>query len=203
MAQLFKRTASKPIPGTRRSRPHSTVPSTSALIKDCRAREQGLRQGAISQLIQQVWVERQAAAEAITVSTSTLAHELAGQRRALGGATGYARYLKRVGQTAPQAAEQLRFSLLEQQLQQRRLGPPVSVSNGRIAAFFAAHHAEFALPGQPNPKLSTYAARIRLVLAEQVRAQRAVAATTAFERRWRAQTICRPGYVVPVCANAA
>ena len=71
-----------------------------------------------------------------------------------------------------------------------------------MAAFFAAHRAEFVLPGHPRPKLAIYAARIRLVLSEQVRSRRAAAATTAFERRWRARTICAPGFVVPLCANA-
>lgn len=155
----------------------------------------------MSQLIQQVWVERQAAAEGIRVSSSAVNAAVAGQRRSLGGSAAYARYLARIGETPQQAADQVRFGLLEQALQQRRLGPPVDVSSAQVAAFFAAHHAEFVIPRQPAPKLATYAARIRLVLSEQVRARRAATASTAFERHWRGVTVCRPGYVVALCAN--
>ena len=178
------------------------LPSHGALIKECQARQRGLDQGAISQLIEQQWSELEAQAEGVHVSTASAEAAIARERRALGGSAAYARYLARVGETAQQAVARLRLELIEQRLQQRRLGAQVAVSNSEVSRYFAAHRAEFVIPGAKAPKLSTYRARIRLVLSEQARAQQAAAATTAFERRWRAQTTCRSGYVVPLCANS-
>jgi parvulin-like peptidyl-prolyl isomerase len=53
-----------------------------------------------------------------------------------------------------------------------------------------------------KPQLGAYPARIRVLLAQQVRAQRTARAMQGYERRRRAATVCRPGYVVPLCANA-
>jgi foldase protein PrsA len=53
-----------------------------------------------------------------------------------------------------------------------------------------------------KPQLGAYKSRIRLLLAQQGRAERAARAMQAYERRWRARTVCRPTYVVPPCANA-
>jgi glutathione S-transferase len=158
-------------------------------------------EGVITQLIQRQWIELEAAAEGISVSAGEVDGAIAQEQKALGGAAAYQRYLARTDQTASQAAAQIRMGMIEQQLQARRAGAVPTVSDSQVAAFFAAHHAEFVLPGRPAPKLATYASRIRLLLAEQVRAQRSAAATTSFERHWRGQTICRPGYVVTLCAN--
>ena len=179
------------------------LPSHGALIKECQARQRGLEQGAISQLIQQQWFELEAQAEGIHVSTASAEAAVAVERHTLGGSAAYARYLARLGETAQQAVARLRLGLIEERLQERRLGAPVAVSNREVSGYFAAHRAEFVIPGAKAPKLSTYQARIRFVLSEQARAQRAAAATTVFERRWRAQTTCRAGYIVPLCANSA
>jgi SurA N-terminal domain len=201
MARLFTRLATR-VPGKSGSRPHIAVPAQSVLVKDCHARQQALKQGVMTQLIQQRWLADEAKAEGITVSTTQVNAALARQRQALGGAGAYGRYLARTGQSPQQASDQLRASLVEQQLQQRRLGTAPTVTDNQVAAYFAAHRAEFMLPHHPAPKLSTYSGRIRLLLAEQARGRRVATATTAFERRWRAQTICRPGYLASLCANA-
>ena len=177
------------------------APSHASLIKQCRERQTALRDGAITQLIEQEWNVLEAQADHITVTPGAVQAAFAAQRRSFGGAAKYQRYLARIGQTLAQAVAQLRLNLVEQKLQQHWLGAPVHVSEQQVAAFFRAHHAEFVLPHQPHPKLSMYAARIRLLLAEQVRARRAAAARTAFDRRWLAQTVCQPGYVVSECAK--
>jgi SurA N-terminal domain len=181
---------------------HVHAPGHAQLVRECRARAAGVKTGVMTQLIQRRWVALEAKAGGISVPASAVDAELVAQRKSLGGAAAYARYLARTGQTEPQIRQALELSLLQQKIQQRNLGAPVNVSTQQVAAFFNAHRAEFVLPKQPHPKLSTYAARIRLLLASQVRSQRASAAGTAYQRRWRAQTICSPGYVVTLCANA-
>jgi hypothetical protein len=199
LARLYAHVPS--LPGRHKlSKPH--VPAHAELVTQCRERLNALHQAALTQLIQQDWTQDEAKAEGITVSASQVDNMLAREEKALGGAAAYRRYLARAGQTAAQARQNLLLDLENQQLEQRRLGPAANITSAQVAAFFAAHHAEFVLPGHPHPQLATYAARIRLVLAEQARSERAAAATTAFERSWRARTICAPGYVVPLCANA-
>lgn len=53
-----------------------------------------------------------------------------------------------------------------------------------------------------KPTLASTSARIRQLLAAQIRARRSAAAIAAFTRRWKARVVCRPGYVVSLCANA-
>jgi hypothetical protein len=180
------------------------TPSRAALVKECRSRYNGVRTGVMTQLIQQRWILAEARAQGVTISDGQVNSTLARERRARGGpgVGTYGEQLVRLGQTRQQAAETVRLMLTEQALQQHRLAAPVAVSDQQVVAFFNAHHAEFVHPHQPSPKLSTYAPRIRLLLQEQVRAHRLAGSSTDYERRWRARTVCAPGYVVSLCANA-
>lgn len=179
------------------------LPRTShaQLLKDCAERFHSIKQSVMSGLIQQRWTLAAAKADGITVSPAQVSSTLATQEKAMGGAAAYRKYLKRVGQTRRQVMAGTRLSLLEEALQKRRLGATAHVSSAQVAAFFSAHHAEFVLPHQKHPKLATYARRIRLVLAEQVQSRHAEAANLAYERHWRAETVCAPAYVVSLCAN--
>jgi hypothetical protein len=179
------------------------APSRAALVAQCRARQGELKQGALSQLIQQRWIQLEAQSEGISVGDAAVRAEVARQTKALGGAAAYRRYLRRAGETPQTAIARLRLDLLEQQLQQRRLGSPVQVTDRQVTQYFAAHRAEFVLPGRKAPKLSAYRTRIRLVLSEEARARRAASATMAFTHRWRAKTVCRPAYASQLCANSA
>jgi transcriptional regulator of acetoin/glycerol metabolism len=145
------------------------------VVAQCKARLRAIPEGVVTQLIERQWIELEAAAEGVSVSAAEVDAAIAQEQKALGGAAAYERYLARTGQTPAQAAAQIRLGMIEQQLQARHAGAEPAVSNSQVAAFFAAHHAEFVLPGRPAPKLATYASRIRLLLAEQVRAQRSAA----------------------------
>jgi SurA-like protein len=204
MGRQLARSAQQRSKATDRHRraPKLPTPSHAQLVEQCRSRLAGIKQSAMAQLIQQRWVAGEARAEGVSVSDASVNAALARQQRALGGAAAYERYLARTGRTPRQMAGALRETLTEQRLQQRRLGPPITVTDQQVAAYFDAHKAAFELPHQPTPQLSQYEARIRMLLASQARARRAASATLAFERRWRALTICAPAYVVQLCANA-
>lgn len=185
----------------KKAKAHLPTPSHAQLLKNCRARYQGIRQSVMAQLIEQQWTLGAARADGIHVSAAQVDHALSAQEKAIGGPKAYAKYLKRAGQTRSQLAATTRLGLINEALQKRRLGPPAHVTQAQVAAFFHAHHAEFVLPHHKTPKLATYAPRIRLLLQEQVQSRRAEAANLAYEHHWRAQTVCAPGYVVSLCAN--
>lgn len=185
----------------KKSKSHIPTPSHAQLLKDCQERDRGIKQSVMSQLIQQRWTLGAAQADHIVVSQAEVSRTLASQEKAMGGAAKYAKYLGRVKQTRAQVMATTRLSLIEQALQKRRLGAPAHVSAAQVAAFFSAHHAEFVLPHQKHPKLSTYAPRIRLLLQEQVQSRHAEAANLAYEHHWRSETVCSPGYVVSLCSN--
>jgi hypothetical protein len=187
----------------KKAKTHLPTPSHAQLLRDCRQRYQGIRQSVMTQLIQRQWTLAAAQAQGIRVSAAQVRHDLAAQEKAMGGGKAYAKYLRRSGQTRGEVLATTRLSLIAEALQKRRLGPPVHVSEAQVAAFFHAHHAEFVLPHHKTPKLSTYAPRIRLLLAEQVQSRRAQAANLAYEHHWRALTVCAPGYVVPLCSNGS
>ncbi len=54
-----------------------------------------------------------------------------------------------------------------------------------------------------QPRLPAFSAQIRRLLAEELAARRASAANRSYENRWRSRTLCRPGYIVALCANAS
>jgi hypothetical protein len=197
MARVYSR-----LKASRRARAPSS-PSPAALVRQCRARGAGIRQGVMAQLIQQRWLADEARTEGVTVSDSTVNAAVARQQRALGGPVAYKRYLARTGQSEQQARDSVRLVVTEQLLQQRRLGAQASISEQQVTAYFDAHRAEFMLPHHRAPKRSMYEARIRLLLEQEALARSSASATAALERRWRAKTICARGYVVPLCANAS
>jgi hypothetical protein len=186
----------------RKGAPTPPTQSTAMLRRQCAARVTSLVQGALTQLIQSSWIAQQAAAQHITVSDAQVSAALAAQRRAFRSSKLYDQYLARAGLSQAQLTQQERMTLLEQKVYQARLGPPVTVTDQQVATYFQTHIAEFKLPHQPDPKLSTYAPRIKLVLEEQSRFRNAAGANQSYERRWKALTACRPGYVVALCANA-
>jgi foldase protein PrsA len=53
-----------------------------------------------------------------------------------------------------------------------------------------------------TPQIAPYRQRIRMLLQNQAQARRDSAALQNYQRRWRAKTVCRPGYIVTLCANA-
>jgi parvulin-like peptidyl-prolyl isomerase len=52
-----------------------------------------------------------------------------------------------------------------------------------------------------KPQLAQFRDRIRLLLTAQTTSAEASAGAQALSRHWRALTLCRSGYVVPLCAN--
>jgi hypothetical protein len=192
----------KALAKVRKGAPKLPTQSTAALRRECAERVTSIVQSALSQLIQTAWTTQQAAAEHITVTGSQVQAALAAQRKAFRSTKLYDQYLARLGLSQAQLAARERTSLLEEQVYQRRLGAAVTVTNQQVAAFFHAHRAEFVLPHHPAPKLSTYAARIRLLLEAQARSRTAAGAEEAFTNHWKSITACRPAYAIALCANA-
>jgi hypothetical protein len=54
-----------------------------------------------------------------------------------------------------------------------------------------------------KPQLGPYRDRIRQLLSQQALGKQLQAAVAAQQKRLRATTLCRPGFVVSLCANAA
>jgi foldase protein PrsA len=274
--------------------PKLPTPSDSALRNRCAQRGPAARQGAMMQLIQAAWTQREAAAEHIVVSDNDVRAAFARQRQAFPSAAAYGQFLKRSGASRAQLRERMRTQLLNRELAAARMASRVKVSGADVARYFDQHRLQFGVPERRSievilaktqkqaqlakravqkgmvwraaaakwsidpttrasggllagvakgsqetaldgiafsarpgstagpvkgrrgwylvrvmkveaatkPQFGAYKARIRLLLEQQLRAQRAAAVTAAYERRWRARTVCRRGYVVPLCANA-
>jgi hypothetical protein len=54
-----------------------------------------------------------------------------------------------------------------------------------------------------KPQLGPYRDRIRQLLSQQALGKQLAAATKAQQDRLRRTTVCRPGFVIALCANAA
>lgn len=177
-----------------------------------RKRAAALAQATVSQLIQARWTEQQARAAGVVVTESQVAATVASQRRALGGAARWRAYLRRSAQSEAQLAERVRLQLLEQRLSARRAAQAPAVTDAQVERFFREHIRAFMLPARKLPNgrrvgavrlgLGPYRARIRLLLREQETAQLVNRQTIGERQRLRAATLCRPAYVIALCANS-
>jgi hypothetical protein len=219
--------------------PKLPAPSDSSLRSRCAQRGPAARQGAMMQLIQAAWTQREARPDHIVVSDDDVSDADAAryfdQHRPQFGLPERRNIEVILAKTQKQAqlakravrngmvweAAAVKWSIdfstrasggllagVAKGSQETALdGIALSARPGNIAGPVKGRRGWYLVrvtkvEAATKPELGAYKARIRLLLAQQLRAQLAGRATAAYERRWRARTVCRRGYVVPLCANA-
>jgi hypothetical protein len=167
------------------------IPKRAALVSQCRERSIGLIAGPMNQLIRATWDAQEAKAAHIAVSQAEVAKALASQRAGRGGEKPYRAYLKRAGLTPATRAQQTHEQLLTQKLAAHRIDT-VPITDAQVDDYLAENEKRL---GKAMNGLSRDSVR------EILKGQAAAKLTEKATAEWRAKTLCRPGYVVPLCAN--
>lgn len=170
-----------------RGSPSSAAPSNSTEVRD----------RALAFLITAAWLEKEAAAEGIIVSSSEVE---ATYQELLNGLAGpaLAGSLKRRGMSSADELLQLRLEKLALKLRFKIVAAYQSVPMADIAAYYRTHAGQFRQRGQTLPG-ATPAIRQTLL---QTRRQRQIGVfNVAFRQRWKQRTTCQPGYVIAECRN--
>jgi hypothetical protein len=154
-----------------------------------------VRRKALAFLITAAWVEREAAAQGISVSSSEvkatyqeLLNSPAGQAFAAG--------LKRRGLASADELLLLRLEKLAVKLRARIAATYTSVPAAQIADYYRSHASQFR-----DQTLSAATPAIRQSLLQTGGQRRVGAFVAAYRERWKRRTTCQPGYVIAECGN--
>ncbi len=156
-----------------------------------------VRQRALAFLITADWLEKEAAAQGVSVSASEvnatyqlLLSSPAGQA--------FAASLKRGGISSADELLLLRLRKLALKLQTKIAASYHGVSAAEVAHYYHTHAGLYQRQGRTLPAATR---AIREILVAEGRRQRFRAFEAAYSQRWKQRTTCQPGYVIAECRN--
>lgn len=190
-ACIAKLAASQP------AKPTKAQPSlTHAQMKtQCAQRYTALVNSALGYLITADWVIGEADAQRIAVSDRQVHAQLVKLRKgSFANAAAFEAFLRRSHWTVSDLLLRVKVEMLSERLQRKVLAPARHVSSAQVAHYYRANKSRFA-----HQSLSAATPAIRSQLIATQEQQRIATFRTAYQRRWRARTNCRTGYVVSVC----
>jgi hypothetical protein len=169
-----------------------STPSSEAAASEARAQ-------ALKFLITADWLELEAAAQEIDVPTAELVNEYERRRYGLAG-RGFLDRQRALGLTRADGIRELRLNRLALKLRAKAEAGTNHVSAAEIDSYYRAHLRAFRRGNQQETRTEATAA-VTEAVRRITRERRFNAFTTAYHQRWKAQTTCKPGYIVPECAN--
>src|SRR5947209_1550033 len=146
-------------------------------------------------LITATWVEKEAAAQGVSVSASEVN---ATYQELLNSPAGpaFAAGLKRRGLASADELLLLRLEKLAVKLRARIAATYTSVPAAQIADYYRSHASQFR-----DQTLSAATPAIRQSLLQTGGQRRVNAFVAAYRERWKRRTTCQPGYVIAECRN--
>lgn len=156
-----------------------------------------IRQKALAFLITAEWLQREAAAQRISVSAAEVD---ATYRHLLDGPAGraFAATMKQRGLSSADERLQIRLAQLAAKLERKVASGLQNISTAEIAGYYDAHRAQYRRRGQT---LQAATPAIREILRRTQRSQQISVWVAAYRQRWKQRTTCGPGYVIPECRN--
>lgn len=140
----------------RQARPRrgQPAPSDVTLRAQCRTQNEQIVQGTMSSLIQQIWIEKEAEEQGVSVSDAEVRRELAATRRqSFPTERDYERFLRQSGMTAADVEERIRVQALATKLTRKiqDSAPPVTAAD--ISEYYERNRAQFSLPERRDVEL--------------------------------------------------
>jgi len=106
-----------------------------------------LRDATMTNLLTTRWVAGEAEDRGISISDTEVSNQLNQIKQQAGGKKGFQQLLKQSGFTLPQAQNQIRLQLIQQEIQKEVLGTgQPSVSQEQIQSFYEANKSQFTQP---------------------------------------------------------
>ncbi|HMJ02562.1 MAG TPA: SurA N-terminal domain-containing protein, partial [Conexibacter sp.] len=122
-------------------------PSDVTLRAQCRQQEQQLVEQTMSTLIQQIWIEKEAEEQSVTVSDAEVRRQLEETRRqSFPTAREYERFLRQSGMTAADVEERVRIQALATKLTRKIQDSAVPISEADVREYYERNREQFAVP---------------------------------------------------------
>jgi foldase protein PrsA len=123
------------------------APTDVTLRAQCRQQNDVITQQTMATLIQQVWVEKEAKAQGVTVSDAEVQRQLAAtKRQSFPTEKAYQRFLKQSGMTQADVVERVRVQALGAKLLRKIQNSAAPVTDAQIQSYYNRNRAQFALP---------------------------------------------------------
>jgi foldase protein PrsA len=123
------------------------APTDVTLRAQCRQQNEALVQQTMGTLIQELWVEKEAKSQDVTVSDADIQRQLALTKRQSFPRPGdYARFLKQSGMTQDDVLERIRTQALAAKLTRKIQDSASPVTEAQIQSYYDRNRAQFAVP---------------------------------------------------------
>jgi foldase protein PrsA len=137
-----------------RPRRGQPTPSDVTLRAQCRTQNEQLVQSTMSALIQQVWIEKEAEEQGVSVSDAEVRRELETTRRqSFPTQRDYERFLRESGMTQADVEERVRTQALATKLTRKIQDSAAPVTESSIEAYYDRNREQFALPERRDVEL--------------------------------------------------
>jgi len=123
------------------------APTDVTLRAQCRQQNDALVQQTMGTLIQNVWIEKEAKSQGISVSDAEVQRQLAlTKRQSFPSEAAYQRFLKQTGMTQADVLERVKVQALAAKLTRKIQNSSSPVTDAQIQSFYERNRAQFAVP---------------------------------------------------------
>lgn len=129
-------------------------PSSEALTDQCKQQAKLVRESTVTQLIQNEWIAREAAAQDVTVSDAEVRKAFQAQKKqSFNTDAKYRQFLKDNGMSERDVLARVRTTELAGKLQKKFVKADTDVSSKEIADFYAKNRRQFAVPSRRDVQI--------------------------------------------------
>jgi foldase protein PrsA len=130
------------------------APTDVTLRAQCRQQNEALVQQTMATLIQNVWIEKEAKDQGVSVSDAEVERQLATtKRQSFPTARAYARFLRQSGMTEDDVFERIRTQVLTQKLTRKIQNSAAPVTDAQIQSYYERNQQQFAVPERRDVEL--------------------------------------------------
>lgn len=130
------------------------APTDVTLRAQCRQQNEALVQQTMGTLIQNVWIEKEAEAQDVSVSDADVKRQLAQtKRQSFRSEAAYQRFLKTSGMTESDVLERVRIQALAAALTRKIQNSSAPVTDAQIQSYYNRNRDQFALPERRDVQL--------------------------------------------------
>jgi foldase protein PrsA len=130
------------------------APTDVTLRAQCRQQNEALVQQTMGTLIQNLWIEKEAKDQSVSVSDAEVQRQLATtKRQSFPTPKAYARFLKQSGMTQDDVLERIRTQVLAQKLTRKVQNSAAPVTDAQIQTYYERNRQQFAVPERRDVEL--------------------------------------------------
>jgi foldase protein PrsA len=130
------------------------APTDVTLRAQCAQQNDAVTQQTMGTLIQEVWIEKEAQAQGVTITDAEVQSQLAAtKRQSFPTEKAYQRFLKQSGMTQADVLARIRIQALAAKLTRKIQSSATPVTDAQIQSYYESNRAQFALPERRDVEL--------------------------------------------------